>query len=175
MTHMIFMLAAVLFLIAGCCPERHAQTQPPPSGPTTRTIAAATNPSTRPLIVAAPNPPIAKLTPNRLALLSQQRKYLTTEGPQKRGVEFFKLCTGIWSVSREGPPMTELDVIQLLGAPDYGDSVPDSAWYVYLYDDRQGRKAGALFRFDAVGHLTDFGFNAAKAFDIDGLPKFKLP
>jgi hypothetical protein len=70
----------------------------------------------------------------RLELLDLQREYLEKEGVKNRGPNFTELMNairGMCFVKRE-PPLTELEVLELLGPPDYGISDNRGASFIYI-------------------------------------------
>lgn len=72
----------------------------------------------------------------RLTLLDLQRDYLEQETIEKRGPKFAKLMGAMRVICdhspKEDPPLSELEVLELLGPPDYGLSDKRGATFIYV-------------------------------------------
>jgi hypothetical protein len=102
----------------------------------------------------------------RSALLSLQQAYLRDEGAARRGPKFARLVGGISTVRRKEPPVTEVELLGLLGPPDYGDSDNRGALFIYLYDRNARRDWAVFIEVDADGTVARTGWNAADAVDL---------
>lgn len=84
-------------------------------------------------------------------------EYLRHEGPGHRGKWFAQLAGCLFHLSRDDPPVTELETLEVLGRPDYGGSYPQGARFVYVYvNEALKRDEVMFFDFNADGLLTLF-------------------
>lgn len=114
-------IACVACVLVTSCVARH---QPEPSQVTANPSAPAERgASSR---KATPAAVLEQRRPSgpRLKLLDLQAEYLKEEGVNHRGPKFEKLVNSIryHLFVGQGPPITELEILELLGPPDYGVS-----------------------------------------------------
>lgn len=122
-------------------------------------------------------------------LLTYQRIYLTLEGPEHRGWHFEQLVTRIAFGARnesrpshasdsEYGPLSETQVLALLGTPERFDRYPEGSDMFYRYRIRPNSIFGtgalkdwvAMLQFDRHGVLTDVSSNDADAFHDVWIP-----
>jgi hypothetical protein len=121
----------------------------------------------------------------RLALLLKlQGEYLASEGPAHRGPAFAKLVGGLlMSVpSRRGmiplgektreEPVTEFEMLALLGPPDYAEADWRGAEYVYLYESR-GRRQAVSIEVGGRGFVDRIGYNLAEAMQLERARRYR--
>jgi hypothetical protein len=164
------------------CPScRHEQPAQPAPSPALASVATATTQSaTTQSAVPEPSASNVALRPTMgLALLLKlQQDYLASEGPAHRGPEFSKLLAGlqmsvpsyhgfipIGEKTRE-EPITEFEMLALLGPPDYAEADWRGAEYVYLYTSK-GRREAVSIQVGSRGFVDRIGYNSASAMGLE--------
>jgi hypothetical protein len=129
------LVAAVAIASCGCStspPRPQHSIAPPTSG-----FAATTQQTTS---VAAMLVSSRRPEGMRLKLLDFQRDYLENEGAGKKGPKFARLMGTLRVLCdhtlKEDAPVSELEILELLGPPDYGISEQRGAAFTYICGDR---------------------------------------
>lgn len=147
----LFAIGAVLVFCASCSSQKSLQT------PTTQTTVSLVQPS-----LANGR----RLSSERRAVLGAQQQYLQNEGASHRGWLFYTLIRAIEEAKREEPPVTEVELLELLGPPDYEDSSEDGQDYIYLVD-LNGKKDGYfIVDIAPTGYLRQVGYNSTTQLDF---------
>jgi hypothetical protein len=143
--------------------------------------AAAMQPAT------APAGPALRMTEEWRSLLKDRHEYLSKEGPLHRGHAFEQLAMtlaaqvpaperfygGVRRPARAGQVITELEIVMLLGAPDFYDSAPQGALLAYRYTPDGRQDPWMLFvSVDERGFVRRVGFNAESANRTGDLPPY---
>jgi hypothetical protein len=165
-------IASCLLLLSGCSTSH-------PTGPEKIAVQAAATQQDR---EASPTF-VLRLTHDWHRILSDQWAYLANEGPTHRGPLFADLAISLYPSIREGNvtrppkegeqnpnPISELEVLMLLGQPDkyYSDERGVEMFYRYKspkptirFGARESEDWAAVFYVNANGILTSIGFNEA--------------
>jgi len=106
------------------------------------------------------------LTALRWVAIGLQRQYLINEGEAHRGKQFNQLVLALLSLQKEEPPLSEREMLELLGKPDYIKFAPNGAGYAYLFADPEPKDHVALITVTADGTVDVIGFNLASAVDL---------
>lgn len=116
---------------------------------------------------------LRRLTGWRWLLAGLQQQYLLKEGPAHRGVNFAKLVGALRGVAESEPPVTEIEVIELLGWPDYEEFDVHGGAYAYIYSNggRDDWIAGA--QVDANGTVILVDTLERKAADLHLFHQYK--
>jgi hypothetical protein len=122
----------------------------------------------------APHQSVRRLTTLRAVLLGLQQEYEAGEGPNRRGKRFEALVGAIDSVRWKEPPLTEMELLEWLGPPDYGDSDERGASYLYLYDRFGAKDWYVEFELDRNGNIREIGYNATSTRDLKTLRPFSV-
>lgn len=135
----------------------------PGTAHTPETETLTPQPRTRPTVNLALRP-----TPQWQRLLELQQEYLGKEGATRRGRAFSDLAMAVnmmrgpSSASHEA--ITELQVLALLGPPDFGYSVSTGAEMIYSYWRPELNEDWAvLITINSRGLLTRIGWNRMAA------------
>jgi hypothetical protein len=177
-------LVIALISCTSCALKQSKQRAPEP--PLAAVATAATQPATTQAAVPEPSAADVALRPTiHLALLLKlQGEYLASEGPAHRGTAFAKLVGGLlMSVpSRRGmipfgektreEPVTEFEMLALLGPPDYAEADWRGAEYVYLYESR-GRRQAVSIEVGGRGFVDRIGYNSAKAMQLEQARRYR--
>lgn len=159
-------LIYAVFLIGLCSAcENQRGTSPAPYGATSQNVS-----STKPVAGADGSAlPAARPSGIRVRLLNLQADYLRDEGVQHRGPRFTKLFNTIRAVLafKPSPPLTELEILELLGPPDYGISDKRGASYIYV--------ANYAFLVDVgpTGLVTHVGSTSIQDADLQNAPRWR--
>lgn len=146
MMRRISQLAFAMFAAAGVSCA-HRSVEPLPSNPEKQFA------STQPAVPenGSPRRAVTRLTGWRWVLAGWQHQYLLKEGPAHRGANFAKLVNALAGVAQSERPVTEIEVIELLGWPDYEKFDQHGGAYAYIYSDRQRGDMIAGVQVDATG------------------------
>jgi hypothetical protein len=96
---------------------------------------------------------VRRLTGWRWLLTGLQHQYILKEGPAHRGANFAKLVNALRTVARSEPPVTEVEVIELLGWPDYEKFDRYGGAYAYIYSNRLPEDSIAGVQVNASGTI----------------------
>jgi len=151
MTYRILLaIGAVAVFCVACSSQKSLQTA---TAQTTLSVAQPTLANVR------------RLSNERQVVLGAQQQYLQNEGASHRGRLFYKLVSAIEEAKRKEPPVTEVELLELLGPPDYEDSGEDGQGYIYLFDVNAKKDLFVIFNIDAMGYLLDVGSNMTSQLD----------
>lgn len=131
--------------------------------------------STQPALTesGAPPRPIVRLTKMRWVLCGLQHEYLLKEGAAHRGASFAKLVNGLRRVMKFEPPLTEVEVLEVLGWPDYEKLDRHGGAYAYVYSDRHPEDVVARVQSDADGTVILVDIVARDAADLHLFHQYK--
>jgi hypothetical protein len=102
-----------------------------------------------------------------------QDKYTTEEGTACRGRKFGSLVEALVVVQTDEPPLTERELLELLGPPDFANFTRHGTGYVYLFADKAPKDHAALIGVDEKGIVDHIGFNIASAVDLRQFKSYK--
>lgn len=175
------LLAAILCLAHLGCSTANSGVGRPAKGrslteATTRPAAgdaeALTEPTTR--AQATETQTHKRLTGLRWVLLGLQQKYLAEEGINHRAKRFEKLVNAVGVIYTQEPPLSEIEMLDLLGAPDYGVFDEEGGEYAYLYS-RSGEKDSAVhIHVSSSGFVDRVSYAVAKPEYYATAPKLQL-
>jgi hypothetical protein len=95
-----------------------------------------------------------------------QDKYINEEGTAHRGKKFASLVEALVVVQTDEPPLSERELLELLGPPDFANFTSRGTGYVYLFADKGPKDHGALIEVNQKGVVDHIGFNVASALDL---------
>jgi len=159
------MLASIL---VSC---RHAR-QPPSTadavGPNLRRAGRETGAGAR-----APGDGENRLSAMRWVLLGIQSQYLAEEGITHRGQRFGDLVSAVAATGTKERAVSEVELLELLGVPDFGDFDQRGAHYVYLFRPSGENQRTASIDVGVRGFVRRVGWNVASAVDLSKLRPFR--
>jgi hypothetical protein len=101
-----------------------------------------------------------------------ERDNWADDGAAHRGKQFATLTGAVEEVIRLEPPITEVELLEILGQPDYGISDQRGAEYIYLYDRNTHRDWAVIISVGVDGLVSGIGWNATSALDVWRLPVY---
>ena len=139
--------------------------------------APATDRKTTPAIMRATTQPqqgdvaaVKRLTGLRWVLLGLQQQYLSEEGIKHRGKRFGELVNAVGSLRMQEPPLTEVEVLNLLGAPDYAVFDEEGGEYAYVYSRTGEKDSVADIRVSRLGFVDRVSYSVYKPEDFAATP-----
>ena len=161
---------ALVFLLMFSGPLSCRALHPSPSPPNIAWAQTNPSPQTRSAQQFA-----LRLTPSRILVLSLQNQYIATEGPLGRGPKFADLVSAIDGVTQNGCDMSETELFELLGLPEYGLSTDKGAEYMFLYNGPIHDADYVEVSVNQAGLVDGFRYNKTTAASLSGVPRYHFP
>jgi hypothetical protein len=107
---------------------------------------------------------------HRGVVLGLQQRYLEEEGFHHRGPLFARTTGAIDQARSDDSPISEFEVLALLGPPDFGGMSDRGSQYVYVYKSN-AREHVIVIDFNPEGLMVKLGYNSKNAFSTEDYPK----
>ena len=115
---------------------------------------------------------VKRLTGLRWVLLGLQQKYLAEEGINHRGKQFEHLVNAVGAFRSDR--ISEIEMLDLLGAPDYAVFDQEGGDYAYVYSRSAEKDSVAYVRVSRLGFVDQVGYGVYKPEYFAATPKLKL-